>query len=464
MATLTGQLVQDSVSLIQFVSSIADLCEEKSSAPAHLPSSERFFGYVSELANATATYLANGINSNKTPRELLHLRGEIASLRVSWRFLHQFVKPALDADTLRLPTALVQATILRFREIPRFANADFVLYHSDVFNYLNVTLAVFKQQAKQISSLVAGPEFPDNLSIIGIPYSQASSLFMNCLIPHEMGHYAFGELSLALKFKIQLENELISRAPSIKQEQTAALVELLARWIEELFCDAFAVRIVGFCFSLAFVELFDVAQFLDESGRHKNAGARGETEFASYPPDLLRLRQQVAVLKKDGWWNELQRIDSHYVRALEAADTLADGDFRFQQLKTNNIDPVPVLQSFFAVLPKVESELELSTLGLSNASEKWKESAAAVESYLEHGVVPSTLRSSEGAPLLTPEPVALLNSAYRFYVQSMSKLLSHIEGADENSITHRIRWAKRIETWTAKAIEDVLLLRGRVNK
>lgn len=144
MASLADQLIQDSISLVQFVTSIADLCDERSSATAHLPSSERFFCYITELANATRSYLSDSVHSNQGPRELLRLRSEIASLRVSWRFLHEFVKPALDADTLRLPTSVVNATIARLREIPAFANADFVLYHSDIFNYLNVRLAIFK--------------------------------------------------------------------------------------------------------------------------------------------------------------------------------------------------------------------------------------------------------------------------------------------------------------------------------
>lgn len=226
-------------------------------------------------------------------------------------------------------------------------------------------------------------------------------------------------------------------------------------------CDAFAVRIIGFCFCIAFTELFDVSQFLDENSNHHNAGARGETEFGSYPPDLLRLRQQVLILRKDGWWDEVQKIDSQYARTLEAASALTDADFKFTELVKYGINPDLVLQSFFKVLPNMELELEQSTAGLSNVSDTWKSSAPTIESYLEHGVVPSTLRSNAETSPFTPEPVALLNSAYRFYIQSMSKLLSHIENADARSITDRIRWTKRIEMWTAKAIEDVLLIKGR---
>jgi hypothetical protein len=67
MATLTGQLIQDSVSLIQFVSSLADLCEEKSGATAHLPSSERpGHGWVNEVnAYKEAEALMNGLSATE---------------------------------------------------------------------------------------------------------------------------------------------------------------------------------------------------------------------------------------------------------------------------------------------------------------------------------------------------------------------------------------------------------------
>ena len=73
---------------------------------------------------------------------------------------------------------------------------------------------------------------------------------MNCLIPHEMGHYAFGELSLAVKFKKQLENELIQNIPSVTREQRGNLVEILARWIEELFATHSLCGLSGFASAL----------------------------------------------------------------------------------------------------------------------------------------------------------------------------------------------------------------------
>lgn len=325
---------------------------------------------------------------------------------------------------------------------------------------------MFKQQADQISNLVSGPQFPENLSLIGIPYSQASSLFWNCLIPHEIGHYVFGRLALAVKFKKKIEAELMTRIGSaVSVDLRGQIIELLARWIEELFCDVFAVKLVGLCFSIAFTELFDVAKFLDTAGKLTPGGMRGETEFRQYPPDLLRVRQQSRILQTDGWWDMVQSLDSQYANALGAAVSLDDSAFRCTALQAEwKVDPIPILQSFFAVLPNLELELEQCTAGLSNCSQNWKDSAETIEKYLESGVVPSTLRKEEGAEEFHPTPIALLNSAYRFYIRSMPLLMNRISNADPNEVESRIRWTRRVENWTSKAIEDVLLLSRRPSK
>ncbi|MGB6130666.1 MAG: hypothetical protein WBG54_02715 [Acidobacteriaceae bacterium] len=461
MQPLEEVLLQDASSLLQFVSSISDLCARKSETFAHRVASERFFAYIEDLANATSRHLEISLRTTKT-RELLQLRREIALLRVGWRFLHEFVKPALDADTLNLPTALVQGLSTRFHEIAQFRTTEFVFFHVDRFNYLNVTLSEFKKRASQISRCVVGPEFPPKLSIIGIPYSQSSSLFMNCLIPHEMGHYVFGELSLATKLKAVVEKELRSRLGRRRKPWVGVLVERITRWLEELFCDAFAVRLVGLCFSAAFVELFDLARYLDEKGALSKGRTGGETEFAEYPPDLLRLRQQYRRLDTDKWWTAIKAhpTDAHYISAIRSTKGLQDSHFHFNALRRDhNIDPTPILDTFFAVLPQIDSELDSATQGLESCASKWANQTETIESYLAQGVVPSSLCGQPGSEPWTPDITCLLNSAYRFYMLRMTDLLSRITDATASDIAQRVYWARRVESWTAKAIEDLLLVR-----
>jgi hypothetical protein len=186
------------------------------------------------------------------------------------------------------------------------------------------------------------------------------------------------------------------------------------------------------------------------------------TDFdESYPPDLFRLRQQVAILVKDGWWQDLMRVDSHYVKLLEAVDKIPDGAFDFPGIAPA-VDPKTVLISFFTIVPTVFSELESATHGLGSAFQKWKDEYVAVQSYLEHGVVPSSLLEKEDVLKFSqPDAIALLNSAYRFYVESLDKLLGHIKDANANDVKTRSEWAGKIQVWTAKAIEDIRLLRQK---
>src|SRR6267378_3746264 len=144
MPTLEEQLRHDASSLYQFVSSITRYCEDKNPAAAYISSSERFFKYIAQLGHETKSYLSEFPGGRTQAIELLEFRKDIATLRLSWRFLHEFVKPTLDGDTLHVPTSLIQALIGRFQEIPNYSDTDFVIYHTDLFNYFNVQLNVFK--------------------------------------------------------------------------------------------------------------------------------------------------------------------------------------------------------------------------------------------------------------------------------------------------------------------------------
>jgi hypothetical protein len=459
MLPLEEQVRHDASSLYQFVSSITDHCDSKSSAAAYLSSSEKFFSYVIELGNATKKYVSDFPGGRTQAAQFLDLRDDIATLRSGWQFLHLFVKPALDSDTLHLPTSLIQGLIERFREIADYTDTDFAIYHTDLFNYLNVQLNVFKPIADHIAGLVKGPKFPEKLALIGIPYSQSSSVFMNCLIPHEMGHHIFGDKALDAKFRPAVEKELQRQfGTALNTLGRSELTTILVRWAEELFCDVFAVRLVGFCYSFAFIELFDVSKALDETG--KLTRAAGMTDFDEYPPHLFRLQQQVAILQKDKWWDELKGLNSHYVTLLHEVAVLKESEFTLSNF--GSIDPNAVKAAFLTVVPTIFSELDSVTSGLDSGLTDWKTSSPKIESYLEHGVVPSNLLETPGdLKFHIPGLVSLLNSAYKFYVELLDNLLGHIEDANLDDIKVRSYWATKVQMWTAKAIEDVNLLRHK---
>ena len=185
------------------------------------------------------------------------------------------------------------------------------------------------------------------------------------------------------------------------------------------------------------------------------------TEFDEYPPDLFRLKQQIAILDKDKWWPELAKVDSHYIKLLQAAEHMKDTDFGFSSAPP--IDPTKVTAVFFTVVPQLLSELDSITVGLKSGFDGWMKTSPEIEKYLEHGVVPSSLLEKAGEePKFTyPDVIALLNSSYKFYVESLDRLLRQIRDADLNSINTRSEWAGKVQMWTAKAIEDVSLLKRK---
>jgi hypothetical protein len=103
MATLQDQLRQDAASLQKFVTSVSDHCERRSGTAAYLEPSERLFSYIMKLAESTRSYLTRSLDLQLDLQNLLGLRKDVRILRAGWRFMHRFVKPALDADTLREP-------------------------------------------------------------------------------------------------------------------------------------------------------------------------------------------------------------------------------------------------------------------------------------------------------------------------------------------------------------------------
>jgi hypothetical protein len=459
MPSLEERVRHDVSSLYQFVASITVLCERRNSAAAYLASSETFFAYIVELGQATKNYIKDVPGNHKSSAQLLNLRDTIPSLRLAWECLHSFVKPALDSDTLHLPNSLIQGLTERFREIPGYKDTDFVIHHTDEFNYFNVQLDVFKRIADSISQLVLGPAFPPNLALIGIPYSQSSSLFMNCLIPHEMGHHVFANKSLGAQFKLTIEKELQTRyGQHLNAVTRSAITSIQVKWLEELFCDLFATRLVGYCYSFAFIEFFDTSRVLDELGALTRYS--GMTDFDVYPPDLFRLQQQSELLKKDKWMDELSSVKSHYVDLLREILKIKSTEFNLPTFQLP--DASGVSATFFTVLPTILTELDKITSGMLSGLDDWKKTHTHVEDYLKRGIVPSTLLEKSGEPrFLTLSLVSLLNSSYLFYVESLDDLLMNIEGANLANIGTRSEWATKVQTWTSKAIEDVGVLKRK---
>jgi hypothetical protein len=461
-------LQRDAAALFSFVDSICLYCDEERDSPAYLDPSKRFFQYIRELGDATKAYLnVFPAKAPKDPRLYQDYRQKLETIRFAWFELHRLIKPAVDADTLNIPYTLVEALTSRLNRVRGFESTTFAIFHIDELNYLEVPVSEIKKTTERLERVIPDrPLFPTDLGMIGIPYSQASSLYLNCPISHEMGHFVFEKLDLKGKLLPEigksLERALGPQFSVVTDENLDWCKDRLAAWAEELFCDLFAIWLIGPCYALTYVELFGLTTILDPASSTGFSVTAGSTIFSrSHPADLFRLRQQVLLLRTLGWWDEVDSIKSHYVDVLRDAVGLQDTVFQFQT--TEQGYAAQTLQAFLALAPLVATQVEdamkdVQGKALESGVDGFKKFGGLIGQYLVRAVVPSTI--FDGKDHWYPDTVALLNASVKFYLASLEDLIDGVKDQKKFLAGHRSRWIKRVELLTSKAIEDHALLVG----
>jgi len=283
---------------------------------------------------------------------------------------------------------------------------------------------------------------------------------MNCLIAHEVGHFVFGELQLLNSLSQPISDALVAAFASVLTQLTPEdrlrVPTVVAGWAEELFCDLFAVRLVGPCYTFAFAEIFDLTNNFNLNGTINPVAAAPAMEFSdSHPADLYRVQKQVSSLTRLKWWDEVKDSKSLYKDLLEHCKTLNPSQFLF---------PAQVqFQAYFIraidrVSTDVETAVESSLTGLETGVKEFALLRKTVQEYFHHGIVPSTIHHPSSAETVSPSAVTLLNAAYQLYLESLPALINRIEGQNAESVEHRSFWTQKLEAWTIKALEDLELI------
>jgi hypothetical protein len=465
--SLRDQLQREVASLYAFVEAVSRACVPPPQAVSYSESSSKFFGYISHLAECTKIYITDFERHAEDDDEgFVESRTELCTLRAAWRELHQFVKPSADADTLNQPTAMVAGLVNRLHELKGFESTDFTIFHTDSFDYSQLNPRAMEDAVTQLARIVDADPFPANLGLIGIPNSQGNALFLNCLLVHEIGEYAYAqrgiEPTLAAEAAAALERHIggkFSASPLILQRR---MTQTVVQWAKEIFCDLFAIRLIGPCFSFAYIELFDLANLLNKDGS-LIVGDNARPQFQSYgahPSHPFRVKAQSELLREEGWWDLIKDLDSRQCAVLQALLSLDSNAF-IEAEEAAGGDRIPFVKALFDVLPQTKKQVgditEGIDPGLHGYSLLWK----SIAEYLRNGIVPSTLNviSTDGAlQEVHPTSITLLNASYRFYLEGIEDLMSRIKGQNLSSAHDRATWMKKIENWTAKALEDVALL------
>jgi hypothetical protein len=276
MLSIGDQLVREVSALYGFVDSTSILCSRVPQSVAFTEPSFKFFQHVGKLAAATKSHLsafdiAKAESANED--DFHEMRDELRTIRSAWKELHQFIKSAIDADTLNQPSALISFMVSRLRQIQGLSDTDFAIFHTDKFNYLQVNPTSIRETLKELIFIVGGEEFPPSLGLIGIPGTQGSSVLMNCLVAHEIGEYVYAEKQLINHFQPEVETALGlvfgTEYPSLPRTTKSFYIDTVLKWSKELFCDLFAVYLVGPSYTIAYIELFDLLNLLDKDGAIK---------------------------------------------------------------------------------------------------------------------------------------------------------------------------------------------------
>jgi hypothetical protein len=466
MLSLRNQLVREASALYGFVDSVSAHCSRVPQSVAFTESSARFFQHIDQLAAATKTHLtafpADNVETS-TEDEFHQTRDELLTIRRAWQELHQFIKPAVDADTLNQPSALVSAMRNRTRELPGLQDADFAIFHTDSFDYLQVNPTSIREAARELAFIVGAQEFPEGLGLIGIPSTQGSSLFLNCLVAHEIGEYVYAKNFLDNRLQpeaeVALEDTLGEHYREKGKIDRSSLIDTVLRWGKELFCDLFAVYLIGPCYTFAYVELFDLPNLLDRGGTVATSKARPPIRFyAFHPSHPFRVKYQADLLKRLDWWPHLRDIDSRSVRVLESLMALDNNDFAVAEEPGRKL----LVEAFFNIIPEISSRLGEIISALDPGVHEFGHLRKHVADYLQEGIVPSTIRIETGkeeSEQAVPSSIALLNCFTCFYLEQIEKLMGRVEDQDPDSAEKRVYWIRKLESWTSKALEDVALLR-----
>jgi hypothetical protein len=448
------------------VDSICSHSYEDRRAAQYLEPSKKFFEYVRELGDGTKAYLNTFAAKAPRDRRLYQdYRQKLETIRSGWFELHELIKPAIDADTLSIPYTLIEALTRRLNRVKGFEKTNFAIFHFDELNYLEMPVSEIRKTTDRLERIIPDPPlFPEAVGLIGIPYSQSSSIYLNCLISHEMGHFVFENLELKDKLlpKIEknLQQALGTKFSHLSPDDLDRSKDSLESWAEEIFCDLFAIWLIGPCYALTYVELFGLTTILDPTEPSGFKVTAGSIVFSgSHPADLFRLKRQVLLLQELGWWNKVDTIKSHYVDALRSAAKVEASEFEFATAMEDSADET--LRAFLSLAPFISNliaEVMKDSEGkrLDCGLDEFKKLGHLIGPYLGRAIVPSTV--FDGKDHWYPSTVTLLNASMKFYLESLEKLMSGIEGQKTSIVGHRSRWIKRLESLTGKAIEDHHLL------
>ena len=448
MQSFQNGLIHDATFLFRFVDSIDRFVAERESQFTYSDATISYFSDVRSEARKTKNLILDVLKKANQPAsgDDLRYRSELTIQKNIWKIRHTYIKPAADADSLNIPGPLIKMAETHLREFPNGLNSDVVVL-------LTPELMYFENRTSDL--LGEGRIF------LEIPYSQASGFFGNLTIYHELGHYLWTRLSQEPTPR-QAFGALISALENVFNDRIQSTVTSQANrnfirraydsWMQELFCDLFAVRHLGPASTFALIDVFSLFGLMQGG---EDCPSESVTFDKNHPAPALRLRTQLDRLQKDGWWDCVRDLQSGHIDLVKRLAKKKDSDFRFP---IDSCDlPPQLVSSFLEVIPLIDQLAVDVTPNAESHSVDFHTWRERLESCLVNGVVPSMLVGERAS---SPTPVSMINAGYCVYLARLSELMDKLDGQRSSVPEDRQRWIERLEAWIAKGIDDYFLLSG----
>jgi len=436
---LTEKVLHKCTSAQKIVSSLKESIATSKANNSYPKRSDEFLRFCEDTADATLDFIDKKLPTLAESDQELN----ILSLIQGWEVLHTFIKPVLDADTLKVPYPLVHFLSEHIGGLEIVKGSKIVIELIPELNYLQERHTSVRIAMRLLKIIIGDAYELPRFGFLGLPYSQSKSLFMNCLLYHEAGHFIAEEINLFPEEDLpELNKEL---KPDFKRYANWAGMTIQV-WMEELFADIVAVKLIGPAYTYAYMELLRLVYNLSRADLR--------TFSINHPADALRFREQLKILKADNWessaetkqWQELEKIANIRQNTYLPPDD-EDPSMRKKWLKLIKFLCHP------ENINKVHDLADQYLVGRDNPCDHFVKSAAKIRECLQHGIVPSW----SGMQQPIAHPTAIINGAVFFLLSEMDALYEIVPSINKNKARERASLENRLEMWCIKGIEDWLL-------
>ena len=470
LTELSAQVRSEAFCLLRLCGDLTEFIRSGRTKKTYLYETEGLLDHILQSSGAIQTFVRKVIEEPPEDELIKSKLRDFGEIRKGLSWLYILAKEAIDSDSLSIPFSLAIFLNHTAGDLLKPKKPSLVVLSGSNLMYYKYNLKAMRDLTRYLSARIEHyPVLAEDIGILMFPYCAAGEVLVNCNLFHEMGHYIYESTSLEEGFRNEILDKLgrffiqtgiVDRikAPLLEWKALLNYVStLVLRWADEIFADIFAVRVLGPAFHLAYREIEQLIP---------TTVARAFSE--THPADDYRFKVHAEWLVEDGWTQILQDHLPEFFKELEKCRDYKIDHFSISCRAPSHFEEIQeelhkwMLGEFENMVKKIEGEVSTKLgNGFKKPVEDYNRTKKLVTSYLEHGVVPSTLY--DDGTKLHPYPVTVLNCGFFFYLKGMIPLLDRFK-TNLNSIDKRITCEKRLNSWLGKAIEDwqILLKKGKL--